>query len=400
MESAEELVDKDRKALKQRAMDAEFEPKPRYLQFREARKILGLADKNKLSHQWHEVYYLLLLYVEYCLQHGLHKFSKAEDEDRTESTRVFEQLDKVEKKLAVAKRGMLWQYENALEEYRQDQAKRAVVPEVLALTAAMDALRLPGQAPAAVSESPVVLDSVAIAAALDALRMPGQTSAAFDSVRKQAELSLMPPPPPPYSAVTPPPPPPPPAYGSVARPSAPPPPSSSLSNETNIQPNEITKLRILRVQGDGSCAFRSIAQGLSQGQLSAGEEKHQADELRKTVVRLLRARGGEMMASTGMTVEQICLMSSEEEEKKGDYDAYVRAMAKSAFAGETEFWLLAHELDLAIAVFTRKEDGSSEDDLEHMITYGNQQESKPVCLFWQRGQRSEAGNHYDCLLFS
>jgi hypothetical protein len=148
---------------------------------------------------------------------------------------------------------------------------------------------------------------------------------------------------------------------------------------------------VLKVYGDGSCAFRAIAQGLNQGALSAQEEKQEADRLRNLAVQLLLSRAAEEM-SGGMTVEQVCLMKDDLE----SFPKYCQQMSKSAYAGETEFWLLAEELGIKISIFMQ---GAEENGLEHMITYGSSEERAPICLFWQRGQLSELGNHYDCLLF-
>jgi hypothetical protein len=103
------------------------------------------------------------------------------------------------------------------------------------------------------------------------------------------------------------------------------------------------------------------------------------------------------MSSTGMTIEQITLVKDEAYET---FDAYCAAMAKSTYAGETEFWLLAEELGITIAIFCRKDE--EELGLEHLITYGDQEKGglPQVCLFWQRGIMSENGNHYDCLLMA
>lgn len=268
---------------------------------------------------------------------------------------------------------MQWQYENAKQAEQEylDEQKRSAAAAVTA------AATIPQ------------LSSEAIAAALDALRQPGQSLQSFEAVRRQAEIAQLPPPPA-YSQVAAAMPPPP-AYNTVIPKQQP---TSTMSAQTTITQTEITKLSILKVQGDGSCAFRSIAQGMHHGQLSPQEEKFEADKLRRRVVDLLRQRGEEVMAGTGMSIEQVCMMSDE----VADFNEYCLRMSKSAFAGETEFWLLAEDLQITIAVFMRSTE--DENDLEHMITYGKQNDDKPVCLFWQRGSHSEAGNHYDCLLFA
>ena len=67
------------------------------------------------------------------------------------------------------------------------------------------------------------------------------------------------------------------------------------------------------------------------------------------------------------------------------------------YAGETEFWLLADELRVAIAIFTAEDIG-----FHHVMTYGATYEERGrscISLLWHRGAGgSGAGNHYDLLL--
>ena len=160
-----------------------------------------------------------------------------------------------------------------------------------------------------------------------------------------------------------------------------------MTQESTVSNDVVTTLLLKRVAGDGSCAFRAIAQGRALGTLSAQEEAQQARELRELAVRLLRQRGEEEMVGTGMTIRQVVLMK----ESYSSYESYCAAMARNDYAGETEFWLLSEELDIRIAIFINTDTG-----LDHLITYGTGGQP-PVCLLWQRGA-SEAGNHYDSLI--
>ena len=172
-----------------------------------------------------------------------------------------------------------------------------------------------------------------------------------------------------------------------------------LSN-TKIEARQSQAMRVKKVQGDGHCAFRCIAQGQCGGMLSQDQELRTALDLRRLACRLLLARRDDETTGVGLSVEQMTLIK---DDSVGSFEEYVDRMSRSAFAGETEFWLLSEELGTPIAVFAWGE-GKQAGKLEHLITYDPERRSaptaqeEPVRLLWQRGTFSEHGNHYDLLL--
>ena len=337
--------------------------------YKEARKIDIAYDHARVEHRWTDAYYTLHLYLELCMKRGLHRPTEARYEK--EGSRVKANLMKLEARLETARKGMLWQLQNAAK-----QLPPVAVAAAAAAAAAVEALPRPAPVVAVIGAAAQPIDAYTARAALDALRL----TPAPQSVSLPA-LAL------PITA---------PAVGTVVgdtagqrdTPLQPIKLRGAMSAESSVTGEVITTMTLKRVAGDGSCAFRAIAQGQANGTLSAEEEFARARDLRALAVRLLRERGGEMMVGTGLTIEQVVLMKDGFE----SYDVYLDKMAHSEYAGETEFWLLAEELGIRISIFINGDDG-----LEHMITYGAGTSPPPICLLWQRGQQSDLGNHYDML---
>ncbi len=169
-------------------------------------------------------------------------------------------------------------------------------------------------------------------------------------------------------------------------------PTEVTNSDYSLHPEiDVSKLRVKRVCGDGHCAFRAIAQGLHDGMLDEASELKLAIDLRMKVCNRLIDRAQDEMTGTGLTVEQVVLMK---DTNYASFADYVSAMSKSDHAGETEFWLLSELLKANIAVFY---DNDKTGKREHLITYGNET-TPPICLFWQRGNYSDLGNHYDLLI--
>jgi len=379
----ETIIKRDKEKWKKKAQSTKFSGRNKDELYREARLIDRELQKAFMSHDWLKVYYFLHLYMTICFEHKLHKGDKSE----TRVVMALENLKQIEKKMKIAEKGIPFQYHYARDQEARELArKQQLQREEEQRKAAAAAVRAPPLAPGAPALSLEQMN-----AAMDALRMPGQASS-FATI-PQAVMAMSaapvvgqvleeaPPvdiPPPPYNGAT--------LPNSVA-----PPKYGGMSQKNPVPARKVQSLVLKRVLGDGSCAFRSIAQGLNQGKLSPDQEKRKADELRRLVVTLLQQRGQEEMVGTGMTIEQVVLMK----DSYSSYAAYCNAMSRSEYAGETEFWLLAEELEIRISIFMWSDD--NENELEHLITYGTAPVD-PVFLFWQRGSVSEAGNHYDCLL--
>lgn len=372
-DSIESIVKRDQTEWKRKAESVKFQGKTKKDLYKEARLIDREYQKEVVNHNWAKAFYFLHLYINISLQHSLHR---GDAKDKNVVT-VLENLKKVENRLNIAKKGMLYQYKYARElEAKQLEEKRRLEQKKQQQQTAAANL-----AATAITGGAANMSLEQMNAAMDALRMPGQGSS-FSSI-PQAVLATHPPvvgkvigeptedvPPPPYKPSS--------KFGG-------------MTGQCTVPQSTVTHLTLKQVIGDGSCAFRSIAQGMHHGKLSPEQEKRKADELRQLAVKLLRQRGSEEMVGTGMTIEQVVLMK----DSYGSYDMYCNAMARSEYAGETEFWLLAEELQIRIAIFMESDE--EEGGLEHMITYGAAP-VPPICLFWQRGSMSEAGNHYDCLL--
>ena len=379
-DSLEAIVWREQQSWKKKADTTKFQGKTKPDLYKEARRIDLMIDKAMMMHFWDKVYYFLFLYINICVNNSLHKGGTEDSEI------VRDNLHKIEKLVDRAKKGMLRQYRHArlVEEkelerkHQEDLAKAALkatpaVPIVVTPTShaeddlkaqnltleqmngAMDALRMPGQK----------LSSIPQAILATTPAVVGTVVKDLPSVSATSDM-------------------PPPSYTTASK-------FGGMTSQCSISEATITTLALKTVLGDGSCAFRSIAQGMHKGRLAPDQEKRKADELRRLVVQLLQERGNEEMVGTGMTIEQVVLLK----DNCASYEAYCNAMARSEYAGETEFWLLAEELQIRIAIFMSSEDHAG--GLEHLITYGTAPKP-PVCLFWQRGTRSEAGNHYDCLL--
>jgi len=378
-DSIEAIVKKDQDIWRKKAKEAKFTGKTKAALYKEARIIDREYQKAKLNHNWASAYYFLHLYVTICLDNGLHKGDKT---TKIVSV-VLENLNKIEGRLEIARKGMVFQYQHA----RDVEAKELAEKQRIAQAAAA-ALAMPKSQQAIVVAPPNVSDLTLeqMNAAVDALRMPGQSSS-FSTI-PSAVIAV--------SAV--------PVVGKVVNEEHPlgiPPPAyngktdqsyfaGGMTPKCVISDDQVTTLTLKQVIGDGSCAFRSIAQGRKNGKLSPEQEKKDSDQLRQIAVNLLRKRGKEEMVGSGMTIEQVVLMK----DSYVSYEKYCEAMSRSEYAGETEFWLLSEELQMRISIFIKSDE--EEGGLEHMITYGTAP-VQPVCLLWQRGA-SEAGNHYDCLL--
>mmetsp|Transcript_7411 Transcript_7411/g.9694 ORF Transcript_7411/g.9694 Transcript_7411/m.9694 type:complete len:312 (+) Transcript_7411:115-1050(+) len=136
-----------------------------------------------------------------------------------------------------------------------------------------------------------------------------------------------------------------------------------IKASTDTKRTRPTDFRVVRVDGDGHCAFRAIAQGQANGELSKDTERAKALDIRKAVVKqLLSLRNVEMM-ETGLTVEQVITMDLSK--NRGNFTEYIRGMAGGDYAGEVELWILAKALNLSISVFKPENKGYL-----HMVTYG------------------------------
>uniref|UniRef100_A0A7S3LRB8 Ubiquitin thioesterase OTU n=1 Tax=Aplanochytrium stocchinoi TaxID=215587 RepID=A0A7S3LRB8_9STRA len=165
-----------------------------------------------------------------------------------------------------------------------------------------------------------------------------------------------------------------------------------LRSSFDATKNRPTNFRQHRVDGDGHCAFRAIAQGQGNGNLPSVIEEQKALELRKRVAKELISLRDEEMMETGLTVEQVVTMDPSG--KHSNFTSYVRGMAGSDYAGEMELWIISKALNLGISVFKNGSTG-----YEHMVTYGEgKNNTKDVSLLWQPGQMGDGGNHYDALI--
>eukprot|EP00924_Labyrinthula_sp_SR-Ha-C_P012996 maker-scaffold_12-snap-gene-6.38-mRNA-1 protein AED:0.00 eAED:0.00 QI:64/0/0.5/1/1/1/2/308/409 len=161
-------------------------------------------------------------------------------------------------------------------------------------------------------------------------------------------------------------------------------------------PAKPSNFAVKEVTGDGSCAFRSLVQGLAGGKLSQPEETRQAKILRLEVCRLLVQDRKELLnKEIGLTVEQLIAMDLDT--KHSSFESYVEAMGKSAYAGEVEFLLLSKHKRWKITAFKREGRGSSQ--LQMVQTYGEglKAPNASIDLIWEKGI-TEAGNHYNLLL--
>jgi len=348
--------------------------------FEEALRVYIEFEKYKKDMQWDNAFYFLHLYLEIVLEKRLHRsalhpiFAKFCKE-------VHETLDKVPGEMDLCMRGIRTQI---IEKHRRkiEDAIRAGAPLPIPI-----ALGGTDGAGASAGESGKKRYSLEQARhALDALRIDGRKTSGSvgglyakdvggpSSTKPIGSAALAPPGPPP-------------AYRDIMPDTG----GSGLRSTHSAQASMDARTKSLRVKsvlGDGSCAFRSIAQGQARGQLSPPDEQRKAAQLRQMAASELSRCADEEMTGTGLTVEQIVLMK---DDKFPTFGEYINAMSRSEYAGETEFWLLSRRLGLNIAIY--QPDGSS---YKHLITYG-EANSEPVRLLWRRGQ-SEAGNHYDCLL--
>ncbi|KAK9829807.1 hypothetical protein WJX72_008001 [[Myrmecia] bisecta] len=133
-------------------------------------------------------------------------------------------------------------------------------------------------------------------------------------------------------------------------------------------------------QGDGRCFFRALAQGAHQlkhdGQaLDEGMEREAADELRGQICQQLRDRKSEMEFFID-----------------GDYDSYVRQMAKPhTWGGEPELAMAVHCVDHPIRVYVENQ---SQQGLHMISEYGAEEHKgkEPINLHFV------GGGHYDLLV--
>jgi len=335
-----EVIDEEWEATKRRikttVKDAKFN-KDVVERYVEALTIWLDYEKYKKLSQWDNGFYCLHLYLECTLGMGLHlpsnhpKFHKQAIDVRDTLSGVPDEMDLC---MAGIRLQIVEKYRrlekpkpefvNTEEEQREDTEKRYSREEI---SNALDALRLDGKK--------------------TNVKMYGMHIEDISSAPRVAPAAT------------------PPSYSQVSK-----------------------QFRIKKVTGDGSCAFRSIAQGQNGGALSFADETALASELRRIVCVELRSRGSEEMTGTGLTLEQLVLMK---DAKYPTFSEYIQAMSRSDYAGETEFLLLSNKLGITISVFHHT--GS----FEHLITYGDEKHPSPIRLLWQRGL-SEAGNHYDALI--
>jgi hypothetical protein len=367
--------------------------------YKQARQIDLEWDKQRMLHKWDSVYYTLFLYLEIALRYNLHK--KTEKLYVEQATIVKNNLLKVEDRVKIASKGMLYQ--------RINKEKFAAIVAAATGGSSSSSLISPtsqstdntssgnSTAKDANTSSTVTSPSTdnvgsmsleEMRAAVDALRMPGTKPASLSSLAVVAAKPVM---------------------GTLLDGNSAPSNGSTTTTSTSTPPllppkpahlrmgimedtsQDTTTLALKPVMGDGNCAFRAIAQGRSHGTLTFEQETHEALELRRIVTKLLARKGDEEMVGTGMTIRQVVMMK----ENVSSYEAYVQGMSRSDYAGETEFWLLAEELGLRIAIFINGDDQAG---LVHMITYGTNESCPLICLLWQRGKMSEMGNHYDALI--
>lgn len=147
------------------------------------------------------------------------------------------------------------------------------------------------------------------------------------------------------------------------------------------------------VDGDGHCLFRSIAQGMSNGELSEEEEKTVALRLRKLVCKDLKRRRGEELSSVGVSVEELVEMDKEAEMGSFSFREYVRRMRRDEYGGQMEIILLSERLKKKIYVFVEEEENF------RRIESVNEEKGigEPICLVWQKGS-TDVSNHYNVLI--
>lgn len=361
MKSVEDTVKQWRGELKSKAEDVnnKYKIKAKNLQnnlvwaYKETKQIRFKIDQKKVLHDWGAVYYLSLLYIDLTLTMKL--LQQNDKKYIPEKNRVTYDMLMVEKLIPVSKKGMSWQVTNKREKIKAQAIKDAEQQTKLQTQDSNKDLN----------------------AAIDALRLDNKsTNINFNND-------------PNYNILNNP--------STISTPTTPPTTTSSSINENNNSSSGISDEKIsangkqiLKVMGDGHCAYRSIAQGIADGKLTKDKELKNALQLRKLSVDLLKKNAKKEMAGSGLTVEQIVLMK----EDIGSFSKYIEGMTKTDFAGETEMHLLSEQLNISIAVFTIV-NGTT---IEHMVTYNPAKGRKLVCLLWQRGSYSEAGNHYDCLI--
>jgi hypothetical protein len=382
--------------------------------YAEARKIAESCERFKTDMQWDNAFYCLHLYLECVLEPKfmLHRQRKTAPLYVAEARECHATLLRVEGELDLVMRGIRSQI---IEKHRLEVAAAgatlkppsspkapagagasAASASASASTSAAAAATLAIATPSALSQpdlddAPKRFSHEEARAALDALRIDGKRTQGVKLYGMDIGAPSAPPAPPapafPVAAAPAPALGPPPSYQEAIAGGM----TGYLNTRTSRQSLNASpgNMRVKKVLGDGNCAFRSMAQGSARGELDAASELRIALKLRHAACEELRRCADEEMTGTGLTVEQLVLMK---DERFASFTDYIAGMARSDYAGETEFWLLARKLQMSIAIFQPKHGG-----YEHMITYGSEEEAEPVRLLWQRGS-TEAGNHYDSLL--
>lgn len=164
---------------------------------------------------------------------------------------------------------------------------------------------------------------------------------------------------------------------------------------TKIENNKTVStatFKLKKINADGHCAFRAIAQGLSGGKLEITQESAVVSILRcKLCTYLLRFR--RMKTESGMIFEDLVLAGV-----NVTFEKYVREMKTKTYAGELEFMILSSIMKMHLTVFEPVKRGRRIVGFKALSSYGSKFKNRPVYLCWQRGKRSESGNHYNLLL--
>jgi len=127
----------------------------------------------------------------------------------------------------------------------------------------------------------------------------------------------------------------------------------------DVQREPSSKYKVLRVTGDGSCLFRSVAAGYAilKGQFDAQNHENVSRSLRQRVVEELKKREDEIKWYI-----------------EGDFDTYVSNMKnQNVWGGETELLMLTHVLKHPITVYMQDEKKiNGEDSLKLIAEYGKE----------------------------
>lgn len=150
------------------------------------------------------------------------------------------------------------------------------------------------------------------------------------------------------------------------------------------------RLKVFEIIGDGHCAFRAISQGLHDAKLTVQQEAKAVPRLRQFICRKLHSQQDTVLKN-GLTVSNVIML--EGSDRYNNMSQYIRAMMRSAYAGEIELWLMAIELEVKVSVFKYDGDNAL---FKHMQAYGTK--GKRIFLLWTPGKHGEGGNHYDLLV--